>query len=260
MEVAAHPHGSFCFAELNTPDLGRAKSFYGELLGWSAFDVPSAAGAYSLLQVRGRIAAGLHRTDRLNSWLTYVSVESADRSAALAQELGGAIRTAPFDVQGVGRMAMLADPAGGVLALWEAKGLAGVGLLSEPGAMTWNELVVQDVPLARGFYQRLFGWTASETRVPSGPCTVFELAGRPVAGLMEIGADWEGVVPHWQVYFALADCDAAVARARAMGGSVVFGPQDVPNEGRFAALADPAKAVFAVIQPLRVARAGGAPD
>jgi predicted enzyme related to lactoylglutathione lyase len=251
MEVVVHPHGAFCFPELNTADMEGAKKFYGGLLGWTAFDVPSAAGTYSLLQVDGKDVAGLHRTAQgPPHWLSYVSVTSADQTAARAQELGGTIRAAPFDVPGVGRMSMLADPAGGVVALWEAKGHPGARLVDQPGAMLWNELVVHDIAVAREFYTRLFGWSAVDTHVPNGPYTIFKLGERSVAGVMVIGADWGPVAPHWQVYFGVADCDASIAKAKTLGASVVFGPQDVPNVGRFVILMDAARAVFAVMGPV----------
>ena len=254
MEVVAHPAGTFCFAELNTPDLERAKRFYGELLGWTAFDVPSAAGGYSLMRLGAQDVAGLHRTAQgPQSWLQYISVESADRTGARAEELGARVRTAPFDVPGVGRVAVLEDPAGGTVALWEAKGHTGARLIEEPGTMWWNKLLVHDAAAARHFYCDLFGWTTTETRVPNGPYTIFKVGEQSVAGLMTIGRDWGAVTPHWQVFFAVRDCDASIAQARALGGSLVFGPQEVPKAGRFAVLADSGSAPFAIMCPANLA-------
>jgi predicted enzyme related to lactoylglutathione lyase len=249
MEMNAHPHGAFCFAERNTADMEREKRFYGELLGWEAFDVPSAQGGYSLFQVRGRDVAGLHLSPKgPQGWLSYVSVDNADRVAGRARDLGASVRTDPFDVPGIGRMAMLHDPAGGIVALWEARGHPGAGLVDEPGAICWNELVVHDVPTARTFYCDLLGWNAVETGVPVGSYTVLKLGERSMAGLMAIGQDWGPVTPHWQTYFAVEDCDGAVARTRTLGGSVVIGPMDAHGTGRFAVLKDAGDAVFAVFE------------
>ena len=253
MEVVAHRHGTFCFAELNTPDMEGGKRFYSELLGWTGFDVPSAAGGYSLMRLRGKGVAGLHRTAQgPQSWLQYISVESAGRTAARAQELGGMVRAAPFEVPDVGRMAVLEDPAGGVVALWEAKGHTGAGLVEEPGTMWWNELLVHDAAAAWRFYCELFRWSTSETRVPNGSYTIFKLGDQSVAGQMTIGRDWGRVTPHWQVFFAVRDCDASIAQAKALGGSLVFGPQDVPNAGRFAVLSDSGNATFAIMRPMKL--------
>ena len=51
---------------------------------------------------------------------------------------------------------------------------------------------------------------------------------------------------HWMVYFAVADCDATVEKAKELGGQLTFGPMDLPV-GRFAVLSDPHGAHFAVI-------------
>ncbi len=47
------------------------------------------------------------------------------------------------------------------------------------------------------------------------------------------------IPPHWLPYFVVTDCDAAVDKAKAEGGKAHMTPIDIPNVGRFAALADP---------------------
>jgi hypothetical protein len=250
MEVQSHAHGTFCFWELNTQDIVRDQRFYSELLGWSAFDVPSAGGGYSLMQLRGKDVAGLHLArNGPFGWLPYVSVGSADQAASLARKLGAAVVTDPFDVPGVGRMSMLQDPVGGRFALWQATGHSGAQLVDEPGAMYWNELFVNDVAAARTFYSNLFGWTTRETEVPSGPYTIFDAGEHSIAGMIQIQKEWGPVSPHWEVYFAVGDCDAAMKRAVGLGGAVLYGPLDVPGAGRLAGLQDPGRASFTVMQP-----------
>jgi hypothetical protein len=58
--------------------------------------------------------------------------------------------------------------------------------------------------------------------------------------------------PHWLVYFAVDDCDAAVAHVSELGGSVKMQPMDVPP-GRFAVVSDPHGALFAVMALRRTA-------
>ena len=250
MELTSHPNGTFCFPELNTRDMDGAKRFYGGLLGWTWFDVPSAAGGYSLLRAEGRDVAGLHRSDRGEpSWLCYVSVDSADRVAARAAERGAKVLAAPFDVPGVGRMAAIEDPAQARFALWEARGMIGATLQDRPGAPCWYELITHDLRAAIRFYVDLFGWSAVERKLDGGgPYTVARIGETSVAGLMSIRKEWGEVSPRWQVYFAAEDCGRAAQQAVALGGCVIAGPTDVPEVGRFAVLADPSEAVFAVFQ------------
>jgi len=249
MDVDTHPHGSFCFAELNTADMERDKRFYRGLLGWDVFDVPTAGGGYSLFRLRGRDVAGLHLSAKgPHGWLLYAAADDADAVVARARELGASIEAAPFDVPGIGRMAMVRDPAAAAVALWQAAGHPGARVIDEPGAMHFAELVVHDVASARHFYTGLFGWATAETEVPTGHYTLFTRGDQIVGGTMAIGADWGPVQPHWQVYFQVADCDAAMRRADELGGSVSFGPLDVPNAGRLAVLTDAGGAVFVVMQ------------
>jgi uncharacterized protein len=251
VDVASHSPGTFCFPELNTSDVAKAKAFYSGVLGWSTYDVPSAGGSYALARAQGKDVAGLHLSSRDRArWLHYVSVASTDRAASDAAELGATVEAAPFDVPGVGRMAMLRDPAGARFALWQAAGMIGARLADEPGAPAWYELVTHDLGRATRFYERLFGWSAPERTVPEvGPYTVASLGDRQVAGLMRIREEWGDVDPQWQVYFAVADCAGAVARARELGACIYAGPSDVRGFGRFAVLADSDGAGFGMVQP-----------
>ena len=64
----------------------------------------------------------------------------------------------PFDVMEEGRMALIMDPTGATVALWEAKNYIGAGLVNTVGAMGWNELVSPEAEKAATFYTALFGW------------------------------------------------------------------------------------------------------
>jgi predicted enzyme related to lactoylglutathione lyase len=251
VEVSSHAPGTFCFPELNTRDVARAKAFYSGVLGWTTLDVPSAAGSYALARARDKDVAGIHLSSHAPArWLHYVSVDSADRAAAHAAELGGAVEATPFDVAGVGRMAVLRDPAGARFAVWQAAGMIGARLADEPGAPAWYELVTHDLGRATRFYEGLFGWTAPERTLPEvGPYCVAVLGERQVAGLMRIREEWGAVEPQWQVYFAVADCARSVAQARERGGRVYTGPSDVKGFGRFAVLADADGAGFGMVEP-----------
>lgn len=247
-----HPHGSFCFAELHTSDMQRDKRFYGELLGWTAVDVPSSDGSYALFQLNGRNVAGLRQARGHRRWIPFLSVANADDAATRAHKLGAALVAVPFEMSGFARLALLNDPAGGVVGLWEAKGHQGAEVLDDPGTMWWAELVTRDVLVAKNFYGALLGWKAVDTLKYGIRYSVFKQGEQSIAGLLPIGSDWGPVTPYWQVLFAVDNCDARIERAKALGGSVVFGPNDVPNAGRAAILGDPGNAIFVLMQPKEV--------
>ena len=121
-----------------------------------------------------------------------------------------------------------------------------------PGTPCWFELGTTDQNAAKAFYAAVFGWTATDN--PMGPgevYTMFHLEGRDTGGGYALSADMKaaGVPPHWMVYFATADCDASVARAKELGGTVLNGPFDVMTFGRMAVLKDPTGATFSLWQP-----------
>lgn len=182
-----------------------------------------------------------------SNWTTYVCVADADEAAAKVQAAGGQVLQPPMDVFEFGRLAVFSDPVGAVFAIWQPRSHLGSGLANEPGAFTWNELMTTDVEASKTFYSTVFGWEASDESMPGFVYTQFEVAGRPVAGMMprppEVPAE---VPPFWAVYFAIADTDAACDWISGHGGQVLMPPKDIPP-GRFAVAADPQGATFSLI-------------
>ena len=246
-----HAPGSFCYPEVSVADVARASAFYGGILGWEVAPVPG--GGYHLARRGGQVVAGMHAPPGVPAnWLSYVRVESADAAAKKAADLGGRVRHAPFEVPGIGRMAMLQDPADALFAVWEPKGMEGVGLVDEPGAPSWWELLTKDAEKAGAFYAGLFGWTpqAMPFSASGAAYTLFRNGEAPAAGMMALPPGPLGdAPPHWCPYFAVESCDAAASRCGAEGGRVVLPPRDLPLVGRFSVLADPGGARFTVIQP-----------
>ena len=219
-------------------------------------DRPLGDGAfYTMLFLRGRSVAALYQQDPQQqalsvppSWLSYIAIASADRSAERTRSLGGTVLMEPFDVLDVGRMTIIQDPTGAVVALWEARTHRGADLVDEPSSLCWNELATTDTERAGAFYQGLLGWEADRRRYAGSDYTVFRQGERMSGGMMAIQPGWGPVPPHWLAYFAVEDCDATAARASQLGGAVHSPPMDIPEVGRFATIADPQGAMFAVIR------------
>jgi uncharacterized protein len=253
-ERAWHPAGTFCFAELAAADRATAAAFYGGLFGWESVGVPPVPeAAYFLLKLGGRDVAGMYQMSpgqkeggAGSSWLSYVSVSSADESAARVESLGGLLVAKPFDVPGVGRMCLASDPQGARFALWQPGGHPGYGLVGDPGCVCWNELATTDPKGAAAFYGGLFGWTADTKPMSGGAYTEFRHGKTVTGGMLEMSAEWKGVSPHWMTYFAVEDCDVSAALAVELGGRIVVSPDDLPNFGRFAVVDDPGGAPFAI--------------
>src|SRR5690606_23696122 len=107
-------------------------------------------------------------------WLTYFHVEDVDAAVAKAQGLGASVHMAPITMEGVGRMAMLADPQGAAFYVMDPvppadqpDAQSDVFAMLKPGHCWWNELQTTDEPAATRFYKALFGWTADQS-MPMG--------------------------------------------------------------------------------------------
>jgi uncharacterized protein len=255
------PPGSFCWPELATTDQKAGAAFYSALLGWAVDDQPMGPGeTYTMFKLHGReaaAAASLRPEDRQHGvpphWNTYITVKSADDAAKRAKELGGNVLAPPFDVMDAGRMAVLQDPTGAVFQVWQPNKHIGTRVQGEPGALCWTELATRDVKAAENFYTQLFGWSA-KTGGAGTPMAYTELSlgGKGIGGIMAMPGMVPAEVPaHWTPYFQVADLDSVAVKASQAGASTIVPPTDIPNTGRFAMLADPQGAMFAVFTPPR---------
>lgn len=247
--------GSFCWPELATADLAKAKSFFSGLFGWEPVDVPTAGGTYTIFKLRGLDVAAARSLSSEecgqkipSHFMNYVSTAAVDAAAEKAKELGGKVLYGPFDVMGIGRMAVVCDPEGIPFALWEARGHIGIQLAGEPGALSWTEIVTRDADGAKAFYGGLFGWTFKASGDAMPDYVEIYREEQPIGGVFPMkGDEWAGVPGHFMPYFAVVDADAAFAKAKELGGTAVVPPTDIPGVGRFSLLRDDQGAHFSVI-------------
>lgn len=255
-ESVDYKPGTFCWVELGTTNAEGAKKFYTRLFGWDFTDIPMGpAGVYTMLKLKGKDVGALYEMpEEMTSqgippnWLSYVSVASADESAAKAKSLGATLMKEPLDVFTVGRMAVVQDPTGAVFALWQAGTSKGAGIVNVPNSLCWNELATRDVTKAGEFYTGLFGWGKNVQQMDEMLYTSFMNGDRPAGGMYEPTPEMGDIPPHWAVYFAVADVDATASRATELGATICAPPMDIPGVGRIAAFKDPQGAAFAVIK------------
>lgn len=253
-ERTSYAPGTPCWVDLATPDQDAAAEFYGAVFGWSVEEDENAeqTGGYRVATLRDQAIGGvmkLMEEGQPPAWSTYICVEDADATAAKAREAGGTVAIEPMDVLDYGRMAFLTDPEGAFIGLWQPGRNIGAGLVNEPGAISWNETESRDPEAAKAFYGAVFGWEYEDHDMGQmGTYTEWKLNGDSIGGMANIAGRVPDQVPaHWMVYFAVEDADAAVEQIREGGGAVNFGPVDIPA-GRFAMVADPWGAAFAVIK------------
>ncbi len=253
-ERSSYNHGTPSWIDLSTTDPDAAQSFYAAIFGWAYDRNPTDQGSdYIMAHIGGKATAGMMQQPAEvaemglpPAWNTYVTVSDLDATTGQVAAAGGAVHMPPMQVMDSGRMAIIADPSGAVVGLWQANEHIGAELINEHGTLTWTECQTPDVPAAAKFYGELFGWTTEEMDMgPEGAYTIFNLDAEGVAGAMNPPMD--GIPPHWAIVFAVDDCEGCVATARTEGGTILLEPMDIPV-GRQAVIADPQGAVFGVIK------------
>jgi predicted enzyme related to lactoylglutathione lyase len=182
-------------------------------------------------------------------WTSYVSVDDVDAIVAKAESLGATVVAPIMDIFESGRMAVIADPTGAQLGLWQPKNHNGAGIVNVPGAPTWNEIYTRDLSKAKAFFSALFGWTYDSVEgMDQESYVTISNKGRMNGGMMQMSEVFGDAPPYWMVYFSVADIDATVARAKELGGKLVHGVEDAGDIGRFAIIEDPAGAAASYIQ------------
>jgi predicted enzyme related to lactoylglutathione lyase len=116
---------------------------------------------------------------------------------------------------------------------------------SRVGTFVWHENVSTDPERAQEFYKQLFGWETEVFKAGEVEYPMISVDGKTHGGFPPVQA---GTLPHWAGNVAVEDVDATVDKAKGAGGKLILGPQDIPEVGRFAVLADPQGAVVVLFQ------------
>jgi hypothetical protein len=245
-ERTEHPAGAFSWADLSTTDTDGAKRFYTALFGWETEDNPIPdGGVYTMCRKDGKDAAALSAAQEGQppAWNSYVTVASADEGADAARGQGATVAMEPFDVMDVGRMAVIQDPTGAFLCIWEPRENIGAKVVNEPGTLTLNQLNTSNPERAQEFYAGAFGWRFDQVSQDPPYWGIFN-GDRLNGGMMPLPPD-AGAPSHWLVYFGSESVDDDAGRIAELGGTVMVGPEEVPG-GRFVVALDPQGAVFAL--------------
>ena len=246
------PAGTPCWVDYSATDVDRAIAFYESVLGWSIVDMGEDFGHYHIAQVNGRAAAGVGpvmQEGQPSFWTVYLASDDADATAKLVTEHGGSLVFEPMDIPGNGRMAIATDPTGGVFGIWQAAGMNGTAVYSEPGGLVWEDARLTDPEAGKRFYADVFGYTYHPIPDAPGDYGTFHLGeSNPLGGIGGLMDAPEGTPSHWLAYFSVADADAATEAVGEGGGTVLMAPETTPF-GRIGVVADPYGASFGLHQP-----------
>jgi predicted enzyme related to lactoylglutathione lyase len=256
--------GGFIWYELMSPDPEGSKAFYDAVVGWDIGPaVPEFNGYRMINRSDGKAAGGvLPLTDEMQqhgarpSWLGYIHVADVDRSVASMEQSGGKTNTAPFDIPGVGRVAMVADPSGVPFYIMKPTPPANdpnvqsdVFSVDQPQHIRWNELSSIDQDGAIEFYSRHFGWV-QDGAMPMGEMGDYKFI---FANGVRIGAVMRKPpqlpVSMWTYYIGVDDIDRAIEAVKDRSGQILHGPNEIPGGEYSVNVMDPQGAAFALVGP-----------
>ena len=256
--MAEWKKGEFCWTEVAVSDLEKAKGFYSKVLGWEYDEVPmpnDSGTSYLMWKVKGVQSGGMFELadeqKKMNipsHWLNYFHTDSTDDFVSNAKKGGCQVTVPPMDVGDMGRMCIMADPAGASFACWQpGKNQKDMAPRFSQGKVAWRELMTTDVEKAGKFYSTILGWDIESADMGEFTYHSFKLGDSYEAGMLQITPDMGGMPSNWVTYINVDDCDEAVGRIEANGGKALHEIRDVPQVGRFCTVMDNVGATFAVI-------------
>jgi uncharacterized protein len=251
MDKTPHTPGKFIWFEHVSNDLGKARAFYEPLFGWHAENMNMEGRSYHMLMNGQQGIGGLRTAEagEQNHWISYLSVESVDKSTKTATAAGAMVLMPPTDFSPVGRAAALTDPTGAAFCLWTSANGDEPDVDTPVGGFIWNELSTTDVNKALSFYEKAFGYSHDSMDMgEQGTYFILKTAdGKGRAGAFQPKTPMPTM---WLPYVHVADCDATVEKAKKLGAKdIVMPPTDIPTVGRIAILIDSLGAPIAMLKP-----------
>ncbi len=250
-----HHVGKVIFLELVTPDIVRAKQFYGELFGWTFHDMQSGGAVYTEASLYGRPVAGLIQKNvaagehRQPAWLGFIASGDVDAVKKTALERGAKMLFAPHNLPDRGREAIFSDPQGAVFAVLASSSGDPADVLAVPGEWIWSSLITSDPDAAAAFYQALFDYEVFE--LPASPGTEhLMLASENYARASANSLPMEKAItpPHWLNYVRVENAPKMAEKVIALGGKVLVDARVDRHGGKVAVVSDPSGATFGLIE------------
>jgi predicted enzyme related to lactoylglutathione lyase len=258
--TVANPQGTPIWYELLTDDPARIAPFYQAVMDWTIGEqsdpTPNGMDYRMINRAAGGFAGGtMTLTVQMKAggghpgWLIYFRADDVDASVAKAQSLGASVHMPAVTMEGVGRMAMLADPQGAPFYLMRGhmEGDSDVHSGMAPGGCAWNELSTSDPPAAVEFYSELLGFK-TDNSMPMGDAgkyTFLELGDQAIGAIGPCQANGPSA---WMPYFRVAGTieDAKLA-IQLNGGMVTMGPMEVPGGDWIVVAVDPGGAAVGFV-------------
>lgn len=233
-------------------DFEAAQKFYSELFGWEFTDTGEDFGHYHMITMDGGNVGGAMRAMNMDgtpspemptAWSTYLHTADIAATHQAALVAGASNVVEPMSVGPLGQMAVVVDPTGAAIGMWQPAEFTGFDTPLTPGTPVWFELMTRDFPAATEFYGSVFAFDI--TLMESFPYATHGADENAVAGICD-ASEW-AQSSFWRTYFNVEDTEASATKVSELGGKVLAGPEDSPY-GRIATVTDPEGATFQLQQ------------
>lgn len=252
--------GRFIWWDLMTVDIEKSAVFFAQLLGFDVLQ-PEDDESYLMLAPPGTEEpvfgfVPINTGEGITShWMGYLAVPDLGAAITAAADAGATINLGLEEDPDVAaeleyQLGIITDPQGAVLGLMADPGSApgDDNELRPVGAVAWIELLADDRQKAADFYKDLVGWEAGPEHARGEEGTAHALFHHErIFGLLRDLPKGSPVPPHWAFYLRVDDLDAAITRARELGGFMYEDPSDVDG-GRRVIMLDPTGAPVALWQ------------
>ena len=121
------------------------------------------------------------------------------------------------------------------------------------GMFSWFEFMTSDLDKAKKFYGEVIGWEfVQDINNPNYTLVKTQGAEFPVAGILKrentMVENAESIPSHWGSYITVKNIDAAVQKAKQLGGNIIVPVTPIPKVGKFSVLQDLEGAVISLIE------------
>lgn len=184
----SHAAGSPSWVDLMSPDVDASVQFYSAVFGWTATDqLDEGNRIHVMFTLDDKAVVGLGgQAQGMEGvpapWNTYVSVDDVEAAVAKATAAGGPAVAPPMQVMEAGHMAIIADPTGAVISMWQAGEHIGAEICNESNTLSWHELMTRNVDSAKEFCTEVFGWDIAAQDISPGGIYHLVLGGQNGAG------------------------------------------------------------------------------
>jgi predicted enzyme related to lactoylglutathione lyase len=239
--------GRFVWHELMTPDTSGAHAFYSKVVGWKTQAWEQDPSYQMFAAGSGPLGGSVAQPTGTPHWLHYVGTSDIDATVAAAKSRGGSVTKEITSMPNGGRYAVLADPQGAAIAVYQHAGDSTKESPPKRGEFSWHELATSDWRAAIDFYSAVFGWEkmAEHDMGDMGKYVLFGSNGVQRGGMFNKPAEMPGG-PSWLGYIRVKDVNDTVKKAKGARATLVNGPMEVPGGDWIAQFVDPYGAMFAV--------------